>query len=136
MDQHTLIALIYSHAGISDRVLSASLASMGIAVSLMSVIAIIMWMIAKSVLLRRSTTMYAFLGMLFCCTLDRVIPLFGPPLWLQLTVNFFTTIGTLTAAAIIYSQRFTIMRAVYQFKYTIGLLRNLDVMDKRSREGD
>lgn len=124
-----------NHGEESERAVSGVLANAGMMVAYLWLALSLLWLTTKSMLLKRTPVLYLFSGLLILCGLSHLAVLVGGfPLYAQLALDFVTTTTALFAALLVWQKRSFIVGLVYQFKYVVGLVRNLERLDQTERK--
>jgi hypothetical protein len=112
---------------------SLILSSVAMATAHLVIAGVLILLTTKSVLVRRSILVYALMGLTVSSGLDRLFQVFDVPMWAHMAVNFTATTMAVVSAFVFWRQRHAMLRVIYQFRYTIGLLKNLDLIDEANR---
>lgn len=117
----------------AERKLSSSLSDMGIVVSYVAISLTLLWLTTRSVLLRHAPLIYVFASAIGLCGLGHLGRLVRYPAYFQLSIDFLSATVSITAAIMFVRGRHRILSAIYQFKYALGMLRNLEKIDEDNR---
>lgn len=113
-----------------ERRISAFLSDTGMVFAYFWITASFLWLTTKSVLLRRTALLYLIAASIFFCGMAHLGRVIGYPFYFQLALDFIGTSTSIVTAIVAHRQRHCILSVVYQFKYVIGLLKNMEKIDE------
>lgn len=113
-----------------ERRISAFLSNTGMTVAYGWITFSLLWLTTKSVLLKRTPLLYLLAASIFLCGIAHLGKVIGYPLYFQLAMDFLGTTVSIVTAIVAHRQRHCILCLVYQFKYAIGLMRNLEKIEE------
>ncbi len=78
--------------------------------------------------------MYVMTAFLMVNGSAHILDLLNVPLWAHLISQFSVVFMAILTALVLWMQKHYLLRVIYQFKYTIGLLKSIDIIDQVSRK--
>lgn len=126
-----LLTIYLPHSDMEpERHISSFLSNAGMIVAYTWIAISFLWLTTKSVLIKRTPFIYLLAASIFLCGMTHLGRIFNYPLQLQLSIDFIATMVSLTTAIVVHRQRHCLLSLVFQFKYLVGLFRNLERIDE------
>lgn len=117
-----------------QRIVSGAISYLSIALSYFAIGGVIIWLGCKSILIRGSV-MYGLGTLMFVSGIFTAAQLFGEiPIGVRLVLDFISGALATGVAILFYQRRHFILSMVFQFKYVVGLLRNMEQIEEEGAE--